>query len=171
MPEDTEVRICPKHNIPLTFFEKDGKWYCKDCLYSSFLTAQAQAAAVTRYNHTDKHKESEKAYEQDKGKTARKKYLQSDKYKQRRKEYNERLADSLRIARAAHLDRAQSSKAVETKQKEEFAELIADIREYVDSQNRQPSSKNVVKWAKDDYNKTISLDQAKTIIDRATLRR
>ena len=171
MTSGSDVQICPKHSIPLTYFEKDGKWYCKDCLYSSFLTAQAQTAAVNRYNHTDKHKEAEKAYEQGTGKTARERYLHSLKYKQRRKEYNERLAESLRIARAAHLDRAQSSKAVETKQKEEFAELIADIREYVDSQNRQPTTKNVVKWAKDDYNKIISHDQAKTLINRATLRR
>ena len=165
-----QPRICPKHNIPLKYDDKVG-WYCKDCLFSSYLTQQAQDAAVKRYNKTAKHKNAEKKYEQGTGKTARDKYLHSDKYRQRRREYNERLAESLRIARAAHTGRAVSEKQVERKQKEEFAELIEDIREYLDTQGRQPTAKNVTHWAKENYNKTISLDQAKTIIERATLRR
>ena len=168
MPD--EIKTCPKHNIPLSYHEKYGD-YCKDCLYSSFLTAQAQDAAVKRYNKTEKHKTAAKKYEQGTGKEARERYLKSDKYKARRKEYNERLAESLRIARAAKLPRAVSEKAVERKQKEQYDELIADIREYLDEQGRQPSAKNVAHWAKENYNKVISLDQAKTIIERATLQR
>ena len=167
MPD--EIPVCTKHDKKMILVE--GKYYCKDCLYSSFLTASAQSAAVTRYNHTEKHKTAEKAYE-DKNPTAREKYLHSEKYKARRREYNERLAESLRIARQAHLERAQSTKVVEYKQKEDFAELIENIREWSDSQgNRRPSAKNVVKWALDDFDKKISLDQASTIIDRALLRR
>ena len=166
-----EAKVCPKHNESLLYYKEKDLWYCKSCLFSSFLTAEAQKAAVNRYNKSAKHKKSEKAYEQGTGKEARERYLKSDKYKARRKEYNERLADSLRIARAAHLERAVSEKVVERKKAEEFTELIQDIREYIDEQNRQPSAKNVVHWAKENYRKTISLDQAKVIIDRATLRR
>ena len=163
-----EIPVCTKHDKKMILVE--GKYYCKDCLYSSFLTAQAQFAAVARYNHSEKHKTAEKAYE-DKNPTAREKYLHSEKYKQRRKEYNERLAESLRIARAAHTSRAVSETQSERKQQEQFAELIQDIRGYIDEQNKIPSAKNVAKWAKDDYAKTISLDQAAEIIKRATLRR
>ena len=163
-----EIPTCTKHDKKMILVE--GKYYCKDCLYSSFLTAQAQSAAVTRYNHTEKHKTAEKAYE-DKNPTAREKYLHSDKYKQRRKEYNERLAESLRIARAAHTGRAVSETQSERKQQEQFSELIQDIREYIDGQSKIPSAKSVAKWEFDDYGKKISLDQAAEIIKRATLRR
>ena len=163
-----EIPVCTKHDKKMILVE--GKYYCKDCLYSSFLTAQAQSAAVARYNHSEKHKTAEKAYE-DKNPTARDKYLHSEKYKQRRKEYNERLAESLRIARAAHTSRAVSETQSERKQQEQFVELIQDIREYIDGQSKIPSAKSVAKWAKDDYSKTISLDQAAEIIKRATLRR
>ena len=166
-----KAKMCPKHGIPLKYYAEKDLWFCKDCLFSSYLTQTAQDAAVKRYNHSEKHKTSEQKYEQGTGREARERYLKSDKYKLRRKEYNERLAESLRIARAAHTGRAVSEKAAERKQQEEFAELIADIREYIDEQGRQPSSKNVAHWAKEDYNKTISLDQAKEIINRATLRR
>ena len=164
-----EIPTCTKHNKKMILVE--GKYYCKDCLYSSFLTAQAQSAAVARYNHTEKHKTSEKAYE-DKNPSAREKYLHSEKYKARRREYNERLAESLRIARAAHTGRAVSETQATRKQQETFAELIEDIREYADSQgNRKPTAKIVVNWARNDYNKTISLDQAAEIINRALLRK
>lgn len=163
----TQPGICPKHNTPLVLVEKLGSYHCKECLYSSFLTQTAQDAAIKRYNQTPKHKESAKRYEQGTGKEAREKYLKSDKYKQRRREYNQRLAESLRIARSAKLDRATSEKVIEKRGKSEFVELIEDIREYLDNQNRQPSALNVVRWAKENYGRDITEQQAQNLIKKA----
>jgi hypothetical protein len=131
----------------------------------------AQNEAVRRYNATEKHKISEKNYEQGTGKTARERYLKSDKYKARRREYNQRLQESLRIARSAHLERAKSETVKEVRRTEEFADLLEDVRSYFDSRNKTPTTTNIIKWAKDSYGKEITEAQAKKIIDQATLRR
>ncbi len=167
MPKIKQKRLCPTCEEPLTYSRKLRRWICEECLYGAFLTDQAQREAVKRYRQTDKGKEAEKKYEQsDKGKTARERYLKSDKYKQRRREYNQRLKESLAIARAAHLERPKAVTAEEILATDERASLMQDIREYIDSQNRLPSIENVKTQAKD-YGLELTDEQVRELIRRA----
>lgn len=91
---------CERCGTILKYSPRKKAWYCPDCLHGAYLSDLAQKAAQKRYRKSTKGKTAEKNYEQSpKGKTSRDKYLKSDKYKLRRKEYNERLKESLRIAR------------------------------------------------------------------------
>lgn len=164
-------KVCPKHKVPIKTDPEHGE-YCPECLYSSFLTHQAQNAAVRRHNQTDKHKSSEKTYEKSaKGKEARQRYLKSDKYKEARKAYNQRLNESLRIARQAEGERAKALTTVEVRRIKENAELIEDIREYFDNRNKAPTTSVVIKWANDSYNIALTSTQAEALIARALNRR
>jgi len=166
-----QIRICPIHEMPLTYSRKLKRWYCKDCLYGSFLTHQAQQEATKRYRQTEKGKEAAKRYEQsEKGKEARHIYLHSEKYKQRRREYNQRLKESLRIARAVLTERATKEKEVEKRRTAEFLPLIQDIREYLDSISRMPTTSEVVAWANDTYEVTLTHHKAADLIKKALRR-
>ena len=161
----TEVKICNKHNKPLKWSEEQQLEYCSDCLYSSFLTAQAQSAAVARYNKSEKHKISEKKYEQGTGAEARARYLKSDKYKARRKEYNQRLAESLRIARAKHQEVLDAEATKKARLNEVLASLTEDIREYIAKNKKLPTVHIVTQWADNEHKIILTTEQAQALID------
>lgn len=157
--------ICEIHNKPKVKLR--GQWYCEACLYSSHLTYQAQKNAVKRWRQSDKGVESEKTYEQsDKGKKARERYLKSPKYKAARKAYNERLKESLAIARSVRVESAKGLTQVEM-DVPVLAGLISEIREYIDNYTKPPTVKAVIDTAKRDYNTTIDEDKAKELIKAA----
>jgi len=167
MPKAKVLHICPTCEGPLTYSRKLKRWICEQCLYGAFLTDQAQREAVKRYRESEKGKASEKKYEQsEKGKTARERYLKSEKYKQRRREYNQRLKESLAIARAAELERAKKITPTEVRIADERAALIQDIREYIDSYNRLPTPA-AVKTQAEDYSLSLTDEQARELIQRA----
>ena len=167
-----EKQTCPIHNIPLTYSRKHKTYYCKDCLYSSFLTQQAQQAAVKRYQQSERGKSAEKRYEvSEKGKITRERYLKSEKYKQRRREYNQRLKESLQIARTVLAERATREKVEERQRTEELMPLTQDIREYIDTMGRLPSSSEVSQWARDTYGVNLPIDKATALINKAAERR
>jgi uncharacterized Zn finger protein (UPF0148 family) len=170
-PEKPEV--CDKCGTGLTYSPEHGRWFCKACLYGAFLTHQAQQEATRRYRQSEKGKNSEKKYEQtERGKATREKYLKSEKYKQRRKEYNQRLKESLQIARAAHLERASAAKPSEVVRDEEMKPLIQDIQEYVNTMGHEPSTSEVVTWSLDVYGmKGMTTEQAQTLIEEAKKKR
>jgi len=166
-----QERICPLHNKPLTYSRKHKTYFCKECLYASFLTHQAQQEAVKRYRQTEKGKAAERKYElTEKGKAARARYLKSEKYKQRRREYNQRLKESLQIARSVLTERATREKVEEKQRTDELMPLIQDIREYADTLGKMPSPPEVAKWAKDAYGTDLPLDRAIELINKATKR-
>ena len=159
-----QEHICPTCNEPMKYDRKLRKWLCSSCLYGAFLTDQAQREAVKRYRESEKGKVAEKKYEQsEKGKTARERYLKSDKYKQRRREYNQRLKESLAIARAAMLPRAKA-----ITREEKLVPLINDIREFIQTSKRAPQPSDVVEWAENEYQTKISSPEAESFIRRAS---
>lgn len=161
-------RICPTCGGEMTYSRKLRKLVCEACLYGAFLTDQAQRESVKRYRQTDKGREAEKKYEQSKkGKTARERYLKSEKYKQRRREYNQRLKESLAIARAAELERAKKITTAEATAADEQASLIQDIREYIDLRGHTPSPEDVKTWADTEYNLRLTVEQARELTQRA----
>ena len=167
MPKTKEKHICPTCEGEMVYSRKLRRWICEQCLYGAYLTDQAQREAVKRYRESEKGKASEKKYEQsDKGKTARERYLKSDKYKQRRREYNQRLKESLAIVRAAGLERAKAITPAEERVADEHAALIQDIREYIDSSNKLPSTE-AVKTQAEEYGLELSNEQAHELIQRA----
>lgn len=170
MPKQTH--ICPKHNKRMVYSRTAKQWFCQECLYASFLTHQAQIAAQKRYQQSEKFKASQEKYRHsEKGQTAREKYLKGPKYKQRRKEYNERLKESLEIARQAQLERPSALKEVEAIRNESLAPLIQDIREYLDTMGRSPTATEVATWAEDVYKVKLTKERALKLIDLATKRR
>lgn len=171
-PNDKDKHICPIHNVPMEYIRKFRKHYCKECLHAAFLTAQAQQAAVKRYRQSEKGKKSARKYEQsEQGQVARTKYLKSEKYKQRRREYNQRLRESLQIARLAHLDQASAEKDVERQRTEEFMPLVQDIREFLDAMGHTPLPSRVAKWSEDLYGIPITNLKAAELIVRAQRKR
>ncbi len=169
---DMDSKTCLIHNCKLTYSRKHKQYYCKECLYSSYLTHQAQLEAERRYRQSEKGKTAERKYEESpKGKTARERYLKSDKYKQRRKEYNQRLKESLQIARVVLAERATREKEEERQRTEELMPLIQDIREYADTMGRLPLASEVTKWARDAYGAVLSLNSATKLINKAAKRR
>jgi len=167
-----EPKICPTHDRPLVYSKSQKIWYCPDCLHSSYLSWQAQQEAVKRYRQTGKGQEAQERYEQsEKGKAAREKYLKSEKYKQRRREYNQRLKESLQIARAAKLDRPSAQKEVEIMVSTEMSPLLLDIMEYQDTMGRNPPVAEVREWSTDVYKTNLSVEKAKELIETATRRR
>lgn len=168
----TTKKVCPTHNEPLIYSREQKKHYCKTCLYGAYLTYQTQQAAVKRYRQSEKGRAAEKRYEtSERGKTARDRYLKSEKYKQRRAEYNERLKESLRIARQAHLERAVKHTEVETQRDEGLLSLVQDIQEYFDTFNTPPSTAIVIRWAKSAHKLDISPNKAAELITKALKRR
>lgn len=165
--EPKKPRLCEVCGGELKYDRKLRKWTCPACLYGAFLTDQAQREAVKRYRESDKGKEAEKKYEQsEKGKVARERYFKSEKYKQRRREYNQRLKESLAIAREAHLERAKAFTQVEETLIDERAGLIQDIKEYIDSRGTSPLIANVVESAKE-YSLKLTDEEARELIQQA----
>ena len=163
MPKTKEKQICNACGGELKYDRHSKSYICPACLYGAFLTAQAQAESVRRYRGSEKGIAAEKRYEQsDKGKIARERYLKSEKYKQRRREYNQRLKESLAIARQAHLPRAKA----ETRE-ERLVPLIDDIREFFETSKHMPASQDVVDWAENEYQTKISLTEAEVFIQQA----
>lgn len=159
-------RVCKKHNTPLKYSRKLKTWYCPDCLHAAYLTYQAQQEAVKRYRGSEKGKDAQERYEQsEKGQTARNRYLKSAKYKQRRKEYNQRLKESLQIARAARIGgpRIRVPRVVPT----DLPPLVSDILEYQEMVGRSPSTADVKEWSNDLYKKSISTTEARKLIEQA----
>ena len=162
-----EKQTCPTCGSELKYSRKLRKWVCEQCLYGAYLTDQAQREAIKRYRTSEKGKESEKKYEQsDKGKTARERYLKSEKYKQRRREYNQRLKESLAIARSAELERARAFTPEEVLLADDRAAIIQDIREFIDSMNKIPTIANV-KTQAEEYGLKLTDEQARELIQRA----
>lgn len=127
---------------------------------------------MKRYRESDKGKEAQKHYEEsDRGKDARRRYLKSDRYKQRRREYNQRLKESLQIARAARLGRPSAQKEVERVVSAQMSPLVLDIMEYQDTMGRSPSPNEVREWSRDVYKTKISSDRARELIESAIQRR
>ena len=158
-----EPRICTVCGGELKYDRHSRTYVCLACLYGAFLTAQAQTESVKRYRQSEKGVAAEKKYEQSEGgKIARQRYLKSEKYKQRRREYNERLKESLAIARAAHLPRAKA----ETRE-ERLVPLVDDIREFIRTSKHAPQPSDVVDWAENEYQTKISITEAEAFIQQA----
>ena len=155
---------CKTCGTEMKYDRKLRKWVCPQCLYGAFLTEQAQREAIKRYRQSDKGIAAEKKYEQsEKGKVARERYLKSEKYKQRRREYNQRLKESLAIARQAMLPRAKA-----ITREEKVAPLIDDIKEFARTAGHAPAPQDVIEWAADSYQTELSIADAQTFIKRAT---
>jgi len=153
----TNPKTCPKHDEPLV---RVGKaWHCKSCLYAAHLTHEAQKNAQKRWRDSEKGKQKIREHETGKGKAARERYLKSPKYKARRKEYNERLKESLAIARAVRKE-ATHFEPEFTKQK--ISALMRDIHDYM-SWGRAPSIAEVTEWA-EGYNLQLTEDQVRELI-------
>jgi len=157
------IRTCETCGGELKYDRHSKSYVCPACLYGAFLTDQAQRESIKRYRTSEKGIAAEKKYEQsEKGKIARQRYLKSEKYKQRRREYNERLKESLAIARAAHLPRAKA----ETRE-ERLVPLIDDIREFIQTSKHAPATQDVVGWAEDEYQTKITATEAEGFIQQA----
>ncbi len=159
MPKTTAAPICEIHNEPKV--KVKGQYYCQKCLYSSHLTYETQKQAIQRYNKSPE------------GRDAAKRYEQSEKYKAARKAYNERLRESLAMARAAQGagERAKELTPTELRVATSLEGLIAEIREYIDSNMRPPSLQNVINTAKKDYNQVIDAKKAEELINMAAQKR
>ncbi len=171
MPRTSTAPVCDIHNQAC--IKISGKWYCEKCLFASNLTYETQRQAVERYNKSPEGRAAAKKYEQsEKGKETRNKYLKSEKYKAARKAYNERLRESLRMARAARGigERASELTPGELRVATSLEGLVAEIRSYIDENLRPPSIKNVIDTAKRDYATTIDAKKAEELIDTATKR-
>ena len=172
MPMSETKRVCPKHETPLKYSRKQRTWYCSTCLQAAYESYVAQQEAVKRYRDSEKGKTAQERYEQsEKGQTARQRYLKSEKYKAARRAYNQRLKESLQIARAAKLERPSTERAVERVRTEVLSPMVQEIREYIDVMGRRPSPTEVREWANDLYQTTITTERAKELIETASKRR
>jgi len=155
--------ICPTCEAVMKYDRKLKQWYCPECLHGAYLTDLAQREAVKRYRQSGKGKEAEKKYEQSgKGKVARERYLKSEKYKAARKRYNERLKESLAIARKAMLPRAKA-----ITREEKLVPLVDEIREFIQRVKHLPKPADVVVWAEDIHQVKISTTEAEQFMKRA----
>lgn len=162
-----QQRTCPKCGGPLKYSRKTKQWYCPQCLLSAYLTDQAQKEAMRRYRQSQKGIEAAQRYEKsEKGKAAREKYLKSDKYKQRRREYNERLKESLRIAREVIGPRGARKGTPEEARQLELVPLKSDIREFKMMAGHLPDVSEVKEWA-EEYNITINDAEAQKLLQEA----
>ena len=167
-----QSHLCPSHQTPMKYSRKLKTWYCSECLQRAYESYLAQQEAVKRYRGSGKGKTAQEHYEQsDKGQTARQRYLHSDKYKAARRAYNQRLKESLQIARAAKLERPSTERAVERVRTEVMSPMVQDIREYLDTMGQRPSTTDVKEWANDIYGTKITTERARELIETATKRR
>ena len=158
--------LCPTCGSEMKYDRHSRSWLCPQCLLGAFLTDQAQRASVKRYRQSEKGIAAEKKYEQsEKGKIARERYLKSEKYKQRRREYNQRLKESLAIARAGL---AGQPRAKAITREEKLTTLIDAIREYQQMSKRPPSVSDVIEWAEDEHQVKITPTEAQEFIKRAS---
>ncbi len=173
MPKTITVpELCPIHNVELVRTIAGPK--CPKCLFNSNLTWETQRQAIARYNKSEEGRAAAKKYEQsDKGKTARERYLKSDKYKAARRAYNERLRESLAMARAAQSvgERAKRYSEPEVRVLTALEGLMAEIRQYIDVNMHTPSIANVIATAKRDYNTSIEAKKAQDLIDQVVQKR
>lgn len=164
--------VCPSHSTPMKYNRKLKMWYCSACLQAAYVSYQAQQEAVKRYRGSEKGKTAQGRYEEsEKGQTARQRYLHSEKYKTARRAYNQRLKESLAIARAAKLERTSTERAVERTRTDISSTLIQDIQEYLDTMGRRPSTTEVKEWSYDIYQTPITTERAKDLIETASKRR
>lgn len=162
-PKQKVTHICETCGTEKKYDKKSRKWLCPTCLYGAFLTDEAQREAVRRFRSSDKGKAAEKRYEEsEKGKAARERYFKSEKYKQRRREYNQRLKESLAIARKAMLPRAKA-----ITREEKLVPLIDAIKEFTSISKRAPEPTDVIEWAWDEYQVKITAQEAESFIKRA----
>jgi len=167
-----QEKTCKIHNIPLKYSEEQKVHYCPKCLQAAYESWQSQQEAVKRYRDSEKGKTAQEKYEKsEKGQTARQRYLKSEKYKERRKEYNQRLKESLIIARAAKLERPTVERDVERIRVTELSPLIQDILEYQDTMGKNPTTTEVKEWAMDVYKTAITAGRAKALIEEASKKR
>jgi len=172
MTRISTVPVCDIHGNSKV--KINGEWHCKDCLFASNLTYETQRQAIARYNKSEVGREAAKRYTQtEKGKKTREKYLKSPKYKAARKAYNKRLQESLATARMGRslADRSSKVTGAELVAHEDLAGLLAEIREYIDTNLRPPTVKNIVATAKRDYMQTITEAKARELIDAAINRK
>lgn len=155
------AKKCPKHDEPLV--RVDSEWYCKTCIYASHLTIEAQKEAQKRWRESERGKQRIREHEQTTGKEARMRYLHSPKYKQRRKEYNERLKESLEMARAVRKEAMKTLGPETIMQK--MSALTRDIKDYM-SWGTRPKLEEIQEWA-ESYNLTITPEQALELIQKA----
>ena len=164
--------LCPTHQTPMKYSRKLKTWYCSTCLQAAYESYQAQQEAVKRYRDSEKGKTAQKRYEDsEKGQTAKQRYLKSEKYKAARRAYNQRLKESLQIARSAKLDRPSAEHSVERVRTEVLSPMVQEIQEYIDVMGRKPSTLEVREWANDLYRTTITAERAKELIETAAKRR
>lgn len=167
-----QSHVCPSHGTPMKYSRKLKTWYCSECLQRAYESYLAQQEAVKRYRDSEKGKTAQERYEDsEKGQTARQRYLKSDKYKAARRAYNQRLKESLQIARAAKLERPSTERVVEVLRTEALSPLVQDIREYLDTMGRRPLTTEVKDWANDIYGTKITTERAKELIETASKRR
>lgn len=167
----SEERVCTKHDKALVYHAAKGIWVCPECLYAALLSYEAQRATQKRYQQSEKFKQAQQRYrDTEKGKKAREKYFKSEKYRQRRREYNERLKESLAIARRASIERPRSLKPPEAVATSKLSQLIQDIREYIDSFGRAPSVSDVTEWSRDIYSTPITRTKAAELVEIAKQR-
>jgi len=167
-----QSHICPSHSTPMKYSRKLRTWYCSECLQRAYESYLAQQEAVKRYRGSEKGKTAQDRYEEsEKGQTARQRYLHSNKYKAARRAYNQRLKESLQIARAAKLERPTTERVVERIRTDVLSPLVQEIREYLDVMGRRPSTTEVKEWANDIYETKITTERARELIERASKRR
>jgi len=167
-----QSHVCPSHQTPMKYSRKLKTWYCSECLQRAYESYLAQQEAVKRYRGSEKGKTAQDRYEDsEKGQTARQRYLHSDKYKAARKAYNQRLKESLQIARAAKLERPTAERVVERVRTEVMSPMVQEIREYIDVMGRRPSTLEVKEWSQDLYKAKITTERAKELIETAAKRR
>lgn len=158
--------ICEKCDEPKKYDRKRKVWYCPTCLLSAFLTDQAQRDSMKRYRQSEKGTEASQRYEQsEKGKVARQKYLKGEKYKQRRKEYNDRLKESLRIAREA-LGVHRGARPTQIEQERDLSIIRKDVLEFTQMAGHTPTLEDVKDWAHE-YDITLSDAEAQKLIQEA----
>ena len=166
-------KTCDRCGTQLLYNRKLKKWYCPSCMKGAYLTNLAQLASVKKYRASEKGRVASKRYEQsEKGKVARARYLKSEKYKAARKRYNERLKESLAIARKAFEGGHREKRLT---REERLVPLIDDIREFTRTAKIRghtilhPSPEDVITWAEDEYKVKITPNEAAEFIRRARL--
>jgi len=91
------TKTCARCGDPL---ESENETFCELCRYTLRQVLESRRESQKRYFASEKGKAALTRYQNsEKGKEAKRRYAKSEKGKEARKRYNERLAESLRIAR------------------------------------------------------------------------